>query len=130
MNPFLFEMANIREFASWCHPNDAAGSHGTRQRRGAYGCGESAFDDAAANHRGARHEQGAHHRRWHRRHERCVGLGGDGFQSLHAWRTRRASAVTWRRWTKRSRHWTAVSALRDRKWLIADVTRTYNFRQL
>ncbi|HKZ87924.1 MAG TPA: hydrogenase iron-sulfur subunit [Candidatus Bathyarchaeia archaeon] len=21
MNPFLFEMANIREFASWCHPN-------------------------------------------------------------------------------------------------------------
>ncbi len=21
LNPFLFEMANIREFASWCHPN-------------------------------------------------------------------------------------------------------------
>jgi heterodisulfide reductase subunit A len=22
LNPFLFEMANIREFASWCHPNN------------------------------------------------------------------------------------------------------------
>jgi heterodisulfide reductase subunit A len=24
LNPFLFEMANIREFASWCHQNDPA----------------------------------------------------------------------------------------------------------
>jgi heterodisulfide reductase subunit A len=22
LNPYVFEMANIREFASWCHPND------------------------------------------------------------------------------------------------------------
>ena len=22
LNPFLYEMANIREFASWCHPNN------------------------------------------------------------------------------------------------------------
>ncbi len=22
LNPFVFEMANIREFASWCHPNE------------------------------------------------------------------------------------------------------------
>ena len=78
LNPFLYEMANIREFSSWCHQN--APEEATERAKDfcAHGCSQSPINDAAANPRSASHQQGTNHRRRHRRHERCFGACGDG----------------------------------------------------
>ena len=70
LNPFLYEMANIREFASWCHQNDSSSCNRTRQRFRAYGCSKSTVNAATSNNRSARHQQSINHRRRHRRNER------------------------------------------------------------
>ena len=75
LNPFLYEMANIREFASWCHQNDSARSNRTSKRCRSYGSSKSTVNDASANHRSASHQQGAHYRWRNRGHERCLRPG-------------------------------------------------------
>ena len=127
LNSFLYEMANIREFSSWCHQSDPASSNRTRQRRRSNGSCQSPINAASANHRSPSNQQGAYRRRRNRRHKRSTWTLLSRASKSTCSKKARASAATWQHSTKPSPPSTAAYASKAQKWWIAHVTQTSQY---
>ncbi len=124
LNPFLYEMANIREFASWCHQSDpkAATERAKDSVRMAVAkvrlmqplqTIEVPVTNKALIIGGGIAGMNA-----------ALDLAEQGLSKSTCLKTLKASVDTWRRSTRPFQPWTAASALKDQKWLIAHATQT------
>ena len=84
LNPFLYEMANIREFASWCHQSDPKAATERAKDSVRMAVAKVRLMQPLQTHRSSSNKQGANYRRWNRRYERGLRPCRNGLQSLHA----------------------------------------------
>ena len=78
LNPYLLEMANIRDQCSWVHSGDPRAGHGEGDRPGADGRGPSGEAGAAPGGDRPGQERRARRRRRDRRHDGRAGAGRPG----------------------------------------------------